>query len=67
MCHFIGAKTFFQQDRFASTRGPPAIDESQDWELKCGEEEDGYTILEFSRDYVTCDDDDLPIAVSMIL
>ena len=55
------------QDRFAPDRVPPTIDESQDWELKSGEEEEGFTILEFSRKYVTCDDDDLPITVSRIL
>ena len=31
--------------------------------LKGGEEENGLTILEFSRKYVTCDDFDLPITV----
>ena len=52
------------QDRFARTRSPPAIDEQQDWILTDGEEEDGFTILEFSRKYITCDDDDQPISVS---
>ena len=32
--------------------------------MKEGEEEDGFTILEFSRKYITCDDDDQPIVVS---
>ena len=55
------------QDRFAAARAPPAIDEEQNWFLKSGEEEEGFTILEFSRDYVTCDDRDLPINVSSII
>ena len=45
-------------------RTSPSIDEQQDWELEFGEEEGGYTILEFSRKLVTCDDQDLPIDVS---
>ena len=39
------------------------IDDQQDWILKEGEEEDGFTVLEFSRNYVTCDESDLPITV----
>ena len=31
-----------------------------------GEEEGGFTILEFTRKYVTCDKNDLPITVSEI-
>ena len=60
--HFSPAK--FLQDRFAAGRTPPTVDEQQDWILKSGEEENGFTILEFSRKYVTCDDYDLPITVS---
>ena len=51
------------QDRYAAGRSSPSIDEQQDWELEFGEEEGGYTILEFSRKYTTCDDFDRPIAV----
>ena len=54
------------QDRFATTRGTPSIDDKQDWELKHGEEESGFTILEFSRKYVTCDEYDLPISVRLL-
>ena len=32
--------------------------------LESGEEENGFTILRFSRDFVTCDQYDLPITVS---
>ncbi|CAI8042462.1 DBH-like monooxygenase protein 1 homolog, partial [Geodia barretti] len=55
-----GGETVFH-DRFAGGREPPTIDEQQDWMLKGGEEENGFTILEFSRKYVTCDEYDLPI------
>ena len=34
--------------------------------MKEGEEEDGFTILEFSRKYITCDDNDQPIVVSSL-
>ena len=51
------------QDRYAAGRSSPSIDEQQDWELEFGEEEGGYTILEFSRKYITCDEFDRPIAV----
>ena len=52
------------QDRFATSRSPPPVDDQQDWTLLQGEEEGGFTILEFTRKYVTCDDNDLPITVS---
>lgn len=54
------------QDRFATSRSPPAIDDQQDWELEDGYEEDGFTVLEFTRNYTTCDDNDLPITVSTL-
>ena len=44
----------------------PRIDPSQDWFLSLGEEEDGYTILEFSRNLTTCDSKDLEIGVSFV-
>ena len=52
------------QDRFAEMRTLPPIDDSQDWFLTFGEEEDGYTILEFYRNLSTCDAQDLDISVS---
>ncbi len=53
------------QDRHAEGRFLPAIDESQDWTLVGGEEENGRTILEFTRPFLSCDDDnDLDILVS---
>ena len=52
------------QDRFAVNRVTPPIDQQQDWRLLSAEEEDGYTILEFTRKLVTCDDRDLDITVS---
>ena len=52
------------QDRFADIRARPPIDESQDWFLLAGREENGFTILEFSRNLTTCDPRDLDIDVS---
>ena len=53
------------QDRFAEARATPPIDESQDWSLVGAEEDDGYTVLEFTRNYYSCDDDyDLNIEAS---
>jgi hypothetical protein len=43
----------------------PPIDASQDWFLSFREEEDGYTILEFSRNLTTCDPRDLDVKVSL--
>ena len=51
------------QDRFAIDRFLPPIDESQDWFLVSGEEENDYTILEFTRNLTTCDENDLDIKV----
>lgn len=52
-----GANVFFH-DRYADAQAPPPIDASQDWTLVAGEEEDGYTILQFTRPWITCDDRD---------
>ena len=49
---------------FAATRDPPSVDEQQDWEFEFGEEENGFTVLWFSRKYITCDDNDIPIKVA---
>jgi len=49
------------QDRYAEGRYLPPIDASQDWFLVSGEEEGGYTILEFTRNLTTCDSKDLNI------
>lgn len=43
------------QDRFAVARSTPPIDIQQDWILIDSEEEDGYTTLEFTRNYTSCD------------
>ena len=53
------------QDRYAERRALPRCDASQDWSLSFGEEEDGYTILEFSRNLTTCDSKDLNIDMSL--
>lgn len=52
------------QDRFALySHILPPIDESQDVFFLGGEQENGYTVLEFSRDFVTCDVRDVNIKV----
>ena len=55
------------QDRFAVDRFLPPIDESQDWFLVSGEEENGYTVLEFTRNLTSCDENDLDIKVHAVL
>ena len=55
--------SFVLQDRFAIDRFLPPVDESQDWFLVSGEEENGYTILEFMRHLSSCDQNDLDIKV----
>ena len=51
------------QDRFADIRATPTVDPQQDWKLLGAEEENGYTIMEFTRKLVTCDDRDLDVMV----
>ncbi len=42
----------------------PPVDSSQDWFLVSGEEENGYTILEFTRNITSCDvENDLDVEV----
>ncbi len=55
------------QDRYAEGRFLPPIDSSQDWFLVRGEEEEGTTVLEFTRNLTTCDDKDLNIEVHSLL
>ena len=55
----------YLQDRFAFQEALPPIDPSQDWFLVRGEEDGGYTILEFTRNWTTCDDRDRDIVVRM--
>ena len=46
----------------------PPIDESQDWFLTRGEEENGRTILEFYRKFTSCDEEnDMDITVCSII
>jgi len=52
------------QDRYAEGRFLPPIDANQDWFLVSGEEAGGYTTLEFTRNWTTCDDRDSNIQVS---
>ena len=55
--------TQYLQDRFAVQQSLPPIDSSQDWFLVRGMEDGGYTILEFTRNWTTCDDKDRDILV----
>ena len=55
------------QDRYAEQQALPSIDASQDWFLVSGEEENGFTVLEFNRNLTSCDDRDLNIGVSTII
>jgi hypothetical protein len=52
------------QDRYAVAQSLPPIDPQQDWNLVRGENENGFTTLEFWRKWVTCDDRDRDIEVS---
>jgi len=56
----------YLQDRYAVQQALPPIDPSQDWFLVSGEETGGYTILEFTRNWTTCDERDRDIQVSFI-
>ena len=51
------------QDRFAAAQSRPPVDAQQDWFLDGGMEMDGFTILAFRRDWVTCDELDREIKV----
>ena len=53
------------QDRYAERRSLPTIDPMQDWFLISAAIHDGYTELEFSRNFTTCDNEsrDLDILV----
>lgn len=53
------------QDRYAvlSYILPP-IDKNQDWNLVSSDQKNGHTVLEFTRDLITCDDEnDIDIKV----
>ena len=55
------------QDRHALGEYEPIIDESQDVTLLAANQNDTHTILRFSRPYVTCDENDMDITVSINL
>ena len=44
----------------------PPIDDSQDWTVVNGQEADGYTVIHFTRSWVTCGDRDRDITVSLL-
>ena len=55
---------FSTQDRFAAIAHIlPPIDESQDWYLVNSDQQNGYTMMEVTRQLVTCDKKDVPIRV----
>ncbi|XP_066291636.1 DBH-like monooxygenase protein 1 homolog [Branchiostoma lanceolatum] len=45
-------------DRYADAKAQPPVDESQDWELVSGYENETHTVLRFNRKLTTCDDKD---------
>ena len=53
----------FLQDRFAFKQSRPPIDPQQDWFIISGENMDGYTVLQFWRKWITCDERDRNIQV----
>lgn len=56
------------QDRRTTCRCNPTIDDIQDWKLLKGEESaDGYTVLEFTRNWTTCDSNNRDIKVLPII
>ncbi len=63
-CYCLFSLFLLIQDRYAEQEALPPIDASQDWFLISGEQENGFTILEFSRNITSCDDRDMNILVS---
>ena len=55
----------FLQDRYAERRATPTLDDQQNWILLQGEEEDGFTVLRFWRNFSSCDNTS-DIAVQML-
>ena len=51
------------QDRYAVGRYEPPIDNMQDWFLISARQDDGYTELEFSRNFTTCDNESRDIDI----
>lgn len=51
------------QDRYAFGQSRPPVDPQQDWTLLRGENMNGYTVLEFWRKWVTCDERDRNVLV----
>ena len=58
---------FLLQDRYAESYSLPAIDDKQDYNLTEAYEQNGTTILKFSRKYDTCDKKDVKIEVMYFL
>jgi len=52
------------QDRHATDRDEPEVDQSQDYEMLLGYENGTHTVFSFRRQYDTCDQHDYRITVS---
>ena len=52
------------QDRYATDRVKPEVDQSQDYEMLLGYENGTHTVIRFRRRYDTCDRHDYRITVS---
>ena len=52
------------QDRHATDRDEPEVDQSQDYEMLLGYENGTHTVFRFRRQYDTCDQHDYRITVS---
>jgi dimethyladenosine transferase 1 len=51
------------QDRYATDRDEPEVDQSQDYEMLLGYENGTHTVIRFRRKYDTCDQHDYRITV----
>ena len=61
--HAVLVHNFLLQDCYAFGRFTPVIDHEQNWFLISGEEENGTTILQFWRNFTSCDDYDMDVTV----
>ncbi|GIY68908.1 MOXD1 homolog 2 [Caerostris extrusa] len=53
----------YLQDRHAYKNAMPVLDDQQDFQLLHGYENETHTVLQFSRKFDTCDDQDMAITV----
>lgn len=62
--NFVKFIYLFIKDYHTTGHTAPILDQSQDWVLLYGEENNNGTILKFTRKLDTCDPDDIKITVS---